>query len=102
MATIKLRWVAGQRHYHGSSIQPMVNTKYKGTAEGNTVTADFNFIAAGGGDWQTQAKIPGESKLMGLFEAGPEGTAYKVKVEYTASKEFSANLQLAGADNKGF
>ena len=76
------------------------NTKYKGTAEGNTVTADFNFIAAGGGDWQTQAKIPGESKLIGPLEAGPEGTAYKVKVEYTASKEFSANLQLAGADNK--
>lgn len=75
------------------------NTKYKGTAEGNTVTADFNFIAAGGGDWQTQAKIPGESKLIGPLEAGPEGTAYKVKVEYTASKEFSANLQLAGADN---
>ena len=76
------------------------NTKYKGTAEGNTVTADFNFIAAGGGDWQTQARIPGESKLIGPLEAGPEGTAYKVKVEYTASKEFSANLQLAGADNK--
>ena len=76
------------------------NTKYKGTAEGNTVTADFNFIAAGGGDWQTQAKIPGESKLIGPLEAGPAGTAYKVKVEYTASKEFSANLQLAGADNK--
>ena len=75
------------------------NTKYKGTAEGNTVTADFNFIAAGGGDWQTQARIPGESKLIGPLEAGPEGTAYKVKVEYTASKEFSANLQLAGADN---
>ena len=76
------------------------NTKYKGTAEGNTVTADFNFIAAGGGDWQTQARIPGESKLIGPLEAGPAGTAYKVKVEYTASKEFSANLQLAGADNK--
>ena len=76
------------------------NTKYKGTAEGNTVTADFNFIAAGGGDWQTQARILGESKLIGPLEAGPAGTAYKVKVEYTASKEFSANLQLAGADNK--
>lgn len=75
------------------------NTKYKGTVEGNTVTADFKFIAAGGGDWQTQARIPGESKLIGPLEAGSAGTAYKVDVEYTSSKEFSANLQLAGADN---
>ena len=73
--------------------------KYKGTATKNAVTADFKFLEAGGGDWNTQARVPADKQVFGPLEASGDGVNYKVKVAYTSTATFGANLQLNGADN---
>ena len=74
--------------------------KYKGTATKNAVTADFKFLEAGGGDWNTQARVPADKQVFGPLEASGDGVNYKVKVAYTSTATFGANLQLNGVDNK--
>ena len=73
--------------------------KYKGTATKNAVTADFKFLEAGGGDWNTQARVPADKQVFGPLEASGDGVNYKVKVAYTSTATFGANLQLNGANN---
>ena len=73
--------------------------KYKGTATKNAVTADFKFLEAGGGDWNTQAKVPADKQVFGPLEASGDGVNYKVKVAYTSTATFGANLQVNGKDN---
>ena len=75
------------------------NMKYKGTVTKNTVTADFKFLAAGGGDWNTQARIPADKQVFGPLEASGDGVNYKVKVAYTSTATFGVNLQLNGENN---
>ena len=73
--------------------------KYKGTATKNAVTADFKFLEAGGGDWNTQARVPADKQVFGPLEASGDGVNYKVKVAYTSTATFGVNLQLNGANN---
>ena len=73
--------------------------KYKGTATKNAVTAEFKFLEAGGGNWNTQARVPADKQVFGPLEASGDGVNYKVKVAYTSTATFGANLQLNGADN---
>ena len=73
--------------------------KYKGTATKNAVTADFKFLEAGGGDWNTQARVPADKQVFGPLAASGDGVNYKVKVAYTSTATFGANLQLNGANN---
>ena len=73
--------------------------KYKGTATKNAVTADFKFLEAGGGDWNTQARVPADKQVFGPLEASGDGVNYKVKVAYTSTATFGVNIQLNGANN---